>query len=200
MKILKPWYTIDIDVSQALQNSLNLQSLLTQAKKNQVQNMHFWFFTGNQLSTILNQTWIDRMQSMSMPVKGLAIFYRRPGYIHPTAHIDLPAGNKGKLGVALNWCVGPDDAEMIWYNMPKDTGNSDQIGGQNFMEWPLEILEPISQRVIGNQCTLVRIDIPHNIEMHTHPRWLFSVRLDANVVQCDTWEDQVKFFQNRIIQ
>jgi hypothetical protein len=196
----KPWYVIDLAVETALNPNLDLQALLDEAEQKEIKNAHFWFFNGNQLCDILDQAWLENMSSMGLPVKGVAIFYRKPGYVHPTAHIDQPYTTKGKLGVALNWCVGLDDAEMIWYQVPKESGHYDQIGGQKLLEWPIEILEPMSHRIIGNRCTLVRIDIPHNVKMNSNPRWLFSVRLDANMLSNESWPEQVAFFKPRIME
>jgi hypothetical protein len=193
MNNLKPWYALNIDVSNAVRTDLNFRQMLDTANNKKLSSVHTWYFNIENLPTILNNQWLDYMKSINIPIQDLLVFYREPGYLHPTAHIDLPYRDSAKLGAALNWCVGTDDAEMVWYNLPEDPGNYDVTeANSNYREWPLADLTECSRRTIGSQCTMVRVDVPHNVVMNTHPRWLISARTLRRI---DNWNDAVDFIK-----
>jgi hypothetical protein len=197
MNNLKPWYALDIDVDSAVNKSFDFDQLLLEANTKNPSLLHTWYFNIENLTKVLSTHWLDYMKSIDIPVQDLLVFHREPGYLHPTAHIDLPYRAGTKLGAALNWCIGPDDAEMVWYHMPASEGTYDITeADSNYREWPLEELTECSRRTIGSQCTIVQVDVPHNVVMNTYPRWLISARTQRRI---DDWADAVKFVEPFII-
>jgi hypothetical protein len=108
---------------------------------------------------------------------------------------------KTQLGAALNWCLEPDDAEMIWYELPDKTVNDHETrrteANTKFYDWDIRGLTELTRRVIGPRCTVVRVDIPHNVIMYEYPRWSISARTKQRFA---TWTDVVDKVQSIIIE
>jgi hypothetical protein len=193
------WHRINIDVTHAVKIDLKDYILSDPYREGEYalyleEKAGVWtlkpeiIFEHDFLSTLEND--------LGVKVDLAQIFYRAPNYQHPGAHVDL--GQTGELvGAGLNWTVGPDDADMTWYNMPDFEGNHTKRSAtdQN-MEWPLEQLTEIDRCCIGQTPTLVRTDIPHTVDMGNNERWLISARFLWHW----SWSDYFETLKDRILQ
>ena len=117
-------------------------------------------------------------------------------HINVGAHVDV-SQNEELYGCGLNWTIDPDDADMVWYNMPDvDPERTKRSETDINYEWPLEQLTEVDRCCIGQTATLVRTNIPHTVEMRDNERWLVSARFLWHT----TWEDYMQSFKQRIIQ
>lgn len=118
------------------------------------------------------------------------IFFRKPYYQHPGAHVDIDR-NDNLYGGGINWTLDPDDADMVWYDMPNvDPIYTKRSETDRNREWPLEILTEHARCTIGQNPTLVKTDIPHTIDMRANERWLISVRFNG----LQTWDQYLNAF------
>jgi len=142
------WHRTDLDVTNALR--LNLKDyLLSDPYREGEHNIYIENTVG--VWTIAPQTiFTDKFlgylaDNLLLQVDLAQIFYRTSGYQHPGAHVDLGQNNK-LYGCGLNWTVDPDDAEMVWYDMPTTEGVSTKRSETDRnMEWPLEQLKEIDR-------------------------------------------------------
>jgi hypothetical protein len=90
---------------------------------------------------------------------------------------------------------------MIWYKLPDETVEDNSTkrteADTKFYDWDICNLTEITRRVIGPRCTVVRVDIPHNIIMHEYSRWSISARTTQRFA---TWHDVVDKVQSIIIE
>lgn len=129
---------------------------------------------------------IDLYEKYNLVIGTIQCFMRKPLYQHPGAHCDmLPDGTI--LGSALNWCIGKDDSEMVWYDFPNTSAVINDNHNYVDHEWPITTLKETHRTVIGNTPTLVRTDIPHTVEMKNHDRWCISLRFHNDI----TWDQCV---------
>jgi hypothetical protein len=198
MEQLKPWYVLDIDISNAIRDDFDFDKLLADTQATNPSPVHMWSYLLDNVGQLYSQDWLDYMKNIGLPVLGTLIFWRQADYQHPTMHIDSPHKTGGKLGLSINWCVGPDSAEMVWYETPSTPGNFGETNvGSLYQEWPIENGIEITRCCIGPTPTVVRIDIPHNVIMNNQPRLSISCRIDFRT---DTWEQAVEFVKPFIVE
>lgn len=190
----KTWYPLNIDIARAINKNFNFDQLLV----NNTLPVRMWRFGEEQKFDFFDKDWLQYMKSIDIEISSALVFYREPNFQYPTAHVDLPYANETALSPALNWCIGPDKGEMVWYEMPEVKPSNIKLTETQaqYLDFEINGLTEVSRRVIGNQCTLVRVDVPHNIIMHDVPRWLVSARTVRSI---DTWENTVEFFKPWII-
>jgi hypothetical protein len=202
MEQLKPWYVLDIDISNAIRDDFNFDKLLENLEYFN-SDVGMFVIPKENINTIFTDAWLDYMKQQQLNVGRCLIFYRKPFYTHPDAHIDglkdSPAGV-----YALNWIIDPeDDSEMIWYDFPTSPGvAADTPADTPYVSWPTGAFAdqtPITRR-IKNQLTLVRVGIPHNVIMGEKTRWCISVRFPMYSNDITNWEDAVNFFKPWIIE
>lgn len=187
MSNLKAWYTLDIDVKNAVRADFDFKKLLEQ--KSETAGYNIWFFDRNTLTDFYSIEWVEYMQSLDLSVAGTLIFWRQANFQHPEIHVDTPYRSENKLNMSINWCLGPDTSHMVWYKTPEISGTLSQTQTDNkYYCWPVEIGEEIDRHTIGLVPTLVRVDIPHNIIMGPESRLCVSCRLKFKP---DTWEQTV---------
>ena len=195
---VKPWRVLDIDVSDAIRSDFNFDQLLADTQLKNPSPVHMWSYLLDNVGQLYSQDWLDYMKNIGLPVLGTLIFWRQANYQHPTIHIDNPDKTGGKLGLSINWCIGPDSAEMVWYETPSYSGNFGKTNtGSLYQDWPTEDGVEIARRCIGPTPTLVRVDIPHNVIMNNQPRLLISCRINFRT---DTWGQAVEFVKPFIIE
>lgn len=191
----QPWYTLNIDKSHALRKDVDLDRMFNESQFAD-QPGGVWHWKDTEVHEILNINWIDDMNKLGIPVSNAMIFYRKPFYMHPEAHIDVRWDGTPMIG-AINWVLEPnDDSEMVWYDFPPDLPSDGMtLAETKYSSWPLSQIDPyqIASRTIGNTPTLVSTSIPHNVVTRSKPRWCVSVRYKARHLQ--TWTDTVKFFR-----
>ena len=167
---LKPWCGVNIDVTNAIRKDFDFSQILTPSPK-------IFSYFGESREELFSAEWLNYMDSIGVGIAGALVFWRPSNYQHPTAHVDSPSEGSNELSAALNWCIGQDSGQMVWYNLPETEGKIDQtMVKSNYREWDPETLVEVDRRVIGNNCTLVRVDIPHNIIMSDSPRLLVTAR------------------------
>lgn len=188
----KPWHVLNIDISNSINKNFNFDQLLV----DNTMPIRMWRFGGEQKYDFFDKDWLEYMKSIDVEISSALLFYREPNYQHPTAHVDLPQAHETELSPALNWCIGPDLGEMVWYELPATQIKEVLLTetSARYADYPIENLTEISRRVIGNQCTLVQVDIPHTVFMDNIPRWLVSARTikstadwDATVNRFSPW-------------
>jgi hypothetical protein len=194
MDYKKPWHVLDIDISNAVREDFDFQNLYSESEF-YGKPVGIWNFMNHTVDQLLSQKWIDYMHSIGLPVKSAIVFFREPYYIHPGAHVDVFWDGRIVTG-ALNWVVDPmDDSEMIWYDMPLDSGQFLLTPAETkYLNWDLPSVENhvLDRRCIAKHPTLVNVGIPHNIIVKSRSRWAISVRLESGVV--DSWQEMVDFF------
>ena len=185
--MLKSWFNLNIDVS----NSLNKD----------------WVFETNRYITfakpyeIFNSNWLEYMESLHLSIEKVIVFYRKKNDdSFENAHIDL--GNRGEtLLFALNWVYGGKGSKMIWYDFPDNfsiAGNirSNEPRGKGGLYCAVPITDSlkIDEHVIDTSPVLVRVGIPHRVEIGSEPRWCVSVRV---TLPQNNWEDLIKDLQSK---
>lgn len=199
----KSWYTLNLDISNALRKDLDLDKMRTEFEFRESPVMT-WFYREDRILQLLSQEWLDYMKDLHIDIVAAIVFYRNAYYVHQGAHIDL--GNPDIPGPTsgINWVIDPaDDSEMVWYNTPtappelRDGATRDKQV-TTYDSWDWHNLGPqIDSRTIGTTPTLVRTDIPHNIIVRAVPRWVISVR--TSQLLTESWEDTVAAFKPFII-
>lgn len=194
MDYKKPWHRLNIDISNAVREDFDFQNLYSKSEYNG-KLAGVWSFMHTTVDQLLSQQWIDYMYSIGLPVRSAIVFFRKPYYIHPGAHVDMFWNGQVAIG-AINWVLDPlDDSEMIWYDVPLDTGQSLQTPAQTkYIQWDLDSVENhvLDRRCIAKQPTLVNVGIPHNIIVKSRSRWAVSVRLECDTVH--SWQEMVDHF------
>jgi hypothetical protein len=90
---------------------------------------------------------------------------------------------------AINWCLGEDQRVMQWYTNMGDGGQrqpSPQFEGIGYQINSSQGLTVRDRVRIGNQPTLVRTDVPHNIEVGPGTRISISARIGPPNI---TWQE-----------
>jgi len=194
MNYKKPWHVLNLDISNAVREDFDFENLYSKSEYNG-KSAGIWNFMHNTVDQLLSQQWIDYMYSISLPVKSAIVFFREPYYIHQEAHVDMFWNGQVAIG-AINWVLDPlDDSEMIWYDVPLDTGQSLRTPTVvNYLRWDLDSVENhvLDRRCIAKLPTLVNVGIPHNVIVRSRSRWAVSVRLDLQLVH--SWQDTVDHF------
>lgn len=197
MNKLKPWYTLDIDVSKAINPEFNKTEWLAQSEFAN-SPIGIWHIPQSDLLKIFTQEWLRYMKELNLDPGSCLMFYREPNYLHPSVHIDMHGASGTPMIYALNWVIGDDDSEMVWYNLPEDLG-SDMITPANtpYISWPADKFskELCVKRKIGNQLTLVNVSKPHNVIVGNNPRWVMSIRFPFIKENIKSWESAVEYFK-----
>ena len=201
MEQLKPWYVLDINISNAIRDDFNFDKLLENLGYVN-SNAGMFSILKKDLSTIFTDAWLDYMKQQQLDVSRCLIFYRKPFYTHPEAHVDILKDNPAVY--ALNWIMdSDDDSEMIWYDFPTVPGVAAETPAATpYVSWPTSVFadqNPVTRR-IKNQLTLVQVGIPHNVIMREKARWCISVRFPMHSNNITNWEDAVNFFKPWIIE
>jgi hypothetical protein len=195
----RPWHKLNIDISKAIKDESAIYAL----KGNL--SMDRWSFNKQALTDIFNEEWISYMASLGLNLDGACIFYRDVSHaVDPAAHTDLYNKYKNSKPVfAINWMLGNNDSEMVWYDAEK-VGEGvltyDERKNDTFIEHAdvenIDDLE-ISRCCIQNKPVMLSICIPHNIAMGTRTRWCISVR-SVYDKKIQTWNDAVEHYKELI--
>jgi hypothetical protein len=176
----KNWHKINIDISGALHNAFNVDNFLIGAEYVKKNHCGVWGYNSDSLTQMFTEEWLSYMQSLNLEVVSVLIFYRDAYFVFPEAHIDYLFGEDYPY-VAINWVLGNDSSEIVWYNTPADIDQkprriTQSNQGHEYVSWALNEVTEIDRHCIGNTPTIVRVDIPHNIIVNKNPRWSISVR------------------------
>ncbi len=198
----KNWHTLNIDVSTALRDSFNPVEYYEQSKF-KGKPAALWMYHDEELRKIFTDEWLLQMESLDLKIGDCIIFHRQPYYIHPEIHIDVYRADNTPSVYALNWTLEEDDdSEMVWYDIPFDTGLlDDQSIPTPYKWWPMDGNYPeIERRSIGNKMTLVNIGVPHNVIVNKKSRWCFSIRMYRYDKSISNWQEAVEYFKPFIVE
>lgn len=198
MDIKRPWHTLNIDVSGALNPAFDFEQLKQDVNTNQKNStiwqfeldnnqpecFSWWFQTRETVPLLLDHEWlIETQKQLKIRILHCTLIYKSKNYISEIAHVDSVESTMDTLMVnsAINWCVNNDDnAEMIWYDVPRTSlpafrTATDQViffyKGQRHND-----PHTTYSRVIGKQATLVNTAMPHEILINARDRWCVSMR------------------------
>lgn len=148
-----------------------------------------------EIKSLLNPSFFYVLDTV-LPIYTMTVFTTGPNFTTET-HIDIAEIHNGEVLIgchAINLVVhkGPEIGYMRWYKSKKDDGldvtytpaNTPKLG---FEKSNLDLVE---EHQINEYVTLVRTDVPHDIETFNSTRICFSIRFKYN----DTykhWENAV---------
>jgi len=195
MDYRQPWHELTIDVAEAIRKDVVLDDMLNSSIYADLP-AGVWHFQEDKVDQFLSADWIQQMHKIGIPIRNTLIFYRKPHYLHPSAHVDVMSATGEPAISAINWTMDSlDDSEMIWYDTPPiPPVNSLTAIGTPYRDWVLDQIAPYesSRKIIGTTPTLVRTGIPHNVETHSRSRWCISVRCKSPMLT--SWENTVDLF------
>ena len=164
---------------------------------------------------IFHQHWLDELSSLvDNHYSGMTVFFRKPFYQHPTAHVDINTtvlATTGKRIInpcAINFLYdfGQYDNEMIWYDMPLDDTDENDIdvqfspGNTAYWEFNPSDLTEMSRCAIGQDLVLVRTNLPHNVIMGSAPRLAFSLHFRWTGWKEPSWPSIVEQCKHGLIR
>jgi hypothetical protein len=212
MNYKKPWHRLNIDISNAVRKDFDFEKLyqdkmpefisapggiwcslpedVDMSDNKIVMNNCFL------IDQLFSQEWLNYMRGINLHVQSVTIFYRKPYYIHPTAHIDLSRSGSPSI-FGINWVLDPmDDSEMIWYDVPVNVSEiSYSPADTPYQNYELDSVKDhvLDQCCIGHCPTLVNVGIPHNVIVKSRARWAISVRLIPGLT--NSWQNTVDYFK-----
>lgn len=147
------------------------------------------------IDSVFSKEWISYLENLGFQMwPQTLMFYRRPNYYAYRAHVDVQ-----KVVCGFNWVIGGSDSDMIWYKKTDVTQERDALTSVAFtpyLSWPVSELEEIERHTLSRtKVTLVRVDIPHAIEVRSEDRWGISVRPLGK--KFENWESTVDFFRSK---
>ncbi len=180
MEKLKCWYNINLDISNAIKSNWEWPS----------PNDRDWGVWHLPAHKIFNSDWLKSSFLAGIPIKDIMLFYRPSNFFEDSAHVDEP----GQIG-AINWCIGGQGSEMLWYKIPTSAPiTAKNAAGTWGSNWPVTILTNLDRGCITSTPTIVRVDVPHTVVMKDDPRWCISARLNISFT---TWEQYVGYFESK---
>jgi hypothetical protein len=186
----KCWYNLDIDVYNALNPSFKWPV----HSPNQ-QHLECW---GYHPTEILNSNWINYTRSLGLEWGFIHIFWKRSYLVHDSAHLDVHTGDESKSWpFALNWTIQDSDkSTMLWYELP-EVNYSVKYSSANtpYAEWKTVNLKEMDRHHVGNNMTLVRTNVPHEVNTGPSDRWCISARLKDSLNV--SWDQAVEFFKSK---
>ena len=183
----KCWYSVNIDVSNALRKDYVFPT----------PTGAYGIWQPPAL-TIFSKEWLDYTASVGLSVVNAMLFYRGPHASTKDAHIDITTAKPLSItNFAINWCIGGKGSTMAWYE-PKPVTNEDMqytMAGTAYVTWPIASLKEIERVSIESQLTLVKTGIPHSIFMQEDPRWTISAR--TLLKDNKPWDEIVKHLRSK---
>lgn len=200
---MKLWYRLNIDIANAVKidcwdylennpNSVQYRSMWVETPQG---NGGVWSIPPHE---IFSQSWIDYMQHEYGARPSIAqMFMRWPYYQHPQAHKDTYDNGAVIQEGAVNWCIGEDAADHVWYDDPPQHVEpvlQKRSETDIDLSYPLEGLTELDRLNIGNTPTLVNTATLHTVEMKQLPRLVCSVRFNGII----TWPQHLDHFGKAI--
>ena len=190
----KTWHVLDIDVSSAIKSEFDFNYLFEQtegAKTLKELGWCQWYYGDGQLNDLFNQHWLDYMKSIDLEIQHAYVFFRIKRMKEYEAHVDTQSDNN--LSIAMNWVIGYDPAEMIWFKKPEGDPDFEYLSptGKTYYTWDSKKLEEIDRHTVGNKFTAVRVDIPHDILIADVPRLCIAVRTKKKFIDWNSAVDHL---------
>lgn len=200
------WHRLDIDISNSLK--IDLWSYLLEDPSS-IEYRSLWIEKNNDQGpggiwsipphVIFTDQWCETMHKKYRARPSVAqIFMRWPYYQHPQAHRDTYNNGNTVQGGALNWCIGPDNADHVWYNDPApDVQPILQKRSEIDIDlsYPIQGLKEIERIRVGSTPILVNTEVLHSIEMRDLPRLCCSVRFNGVI----SWQDHLDCFREAFV-
>lgn len=180
------WYETKIDISHAL-------GPLWRRPVVQSQNWDGVFAMNR---TIFSVTWLEMMENLGFDIHAAMVFYRPARLLDELAHVDGETINNLRA-FALNWLIEGKNSSMIWYEMPQQQPNPTwrTTARTPFIAWPRDSLAEIDRCNIYTRPTLVRVDMPHAIDVAEEPRLSISVRF--NKFNHLSWDEMIDYMMEK---
>ena len=176
------WYELNIDVSSALRKDFILPTVPPNT------NITSWVYKP---SEVLTQEWLNCIKTVGYEVSIVQIFWKKPNCVQSTAHLDVHNNDDTKpCTFGLNWTIGEPDSTMKWYSLPS-CGYTVKRNSANtaYADWPVSELTEIDSHNVKNKITLVRTNVPHEVNTGPLERWCISVRVNSYKL---TWENIIE--------
>jgi hypothetical protein len=199
----KSWHVLNIDISNAIQPNFSFDNILAETPELAQHLKEFqWVmqsYRQGELLKVFTKEWLNYMAHKNLEISAVLLFYRQAHCDEPP-HCDLPFNPQGELSCSINWVLGEDTGDMIWYLPPVNSDNGQYALTTNdlkYMKFAENELTEIERRQIGNLPTLVRVDIPHKIAMRETSRLLISVRTKF---KSNSWDQMLEHLKPHILQ
>ena len=142
--------------------------------------------------------WVELMRSHGLPINHVLMFYKQPWNRSPIAHVDMVSPTEPKAW-AINWVVGGRKSVMRWYtgHEGRPSEHAVTMMDTDYRFWTRSTLTEVDSKEIQQTLTLVRTDVPHNIDVDAEPRWGISVRIPDRFVS-SRWDEVVAKLQHLI--
>lgn len=199
----RPWYYLTLPTAEAFSNEGHaFFSDIVKKNLPTVLEMHNF--------NVFQKAWVDELTNrLGNTPSSIMIFFRPANLQWPTAHVDLNTNEIKKTNdirytisaINLLYNGQNDDSKMIWYQCPELKLQDIQWSNANtaYLEVDTSKLEEIDVCRIGNNLTLVRTDIPHNIIMGEVPRLCISIRFSVAKLNNPTWDRIVEQYRNNLV-
>lgn len=195
----QPWHRLNISVTGAITPAGYATIEQWKSSVGDLPGGYWKLYEDSGLLDFFSSEFLQRMKEAGAPIDMAVFFYRKAHYNHPTSHID--GSESYKPYYAINWVLTPekDDSDMVWFSMP-DNLPPPVTGAYGTANYDINEtgLDEVGRCCIGDQMTLVRVDIPHNIIVREQPRVVISMR--SRELKVDSWQHAVDYFRPYIIE
>lgn len=195
-----PWHRLSCTTDNAISDNFNSAEFLKKSKF-AGHPAGIWSLKDNDMTQILNKTWLEYISDTLMPVDSCLMCYRQAQFVYPQAHTDLYQTEKPTI-FGINLAVNSnDDSQMVWYDVPNETGTlAVTPADTKYLHWPVTEIEhkELDRLTIGNQLTLVRTGIAHNVIVNQQDRWSISLRFKA-IPDISSWPAVVDYFSKYLV-
>ena len=180
-------YALKVDTTNFLNPAFHFPKITEQ-------NLQNWLYSPKE---ILSEEWIGYTRTLGLNWVSAVVFWKRANLIHSTAHLDVFTDITKVCQYGINIAIGGKDSVMMWYELPdgsypiKYTPNA----GTPYTNWPVSMLTEVERSHVGNNLTLVRTGIPHEVNTGVEDRWCISLRLSDMAIS--DWNEIVSNFRSR---
>lgn len=188
----KCWYNLDIDMTEVFRPDWKWPDVTGS-------DYGIWLYP--KISKLVTQKWLSMIRSKGLNVQACMLFFRGKRFQRTTAHVDIYSVSDDDKTIkiaplGLNWIIGGSDSFMTWYEPSKHPIKISYSDAKTpYADWPISSLKESDRCNIKNKLTLVRTDVPHNIEMGDDPRWCVSFRLADK--DNYTWDSTVSMLRDK---
>lgn len=148
---------------------------------------------------ILTDEWLHAQSKLGLDITSAIVFYKPANWRMDVAHVDVVKQDpNGAVVCAINWIIGGDGSNMIWYDKKNDARGDAVDDDMHLIPravYDVKNLIELHRADVGNgKLTLVRTNIPHTIECGPTPRWCISMR--APYGRFKSWDKALEFFRD----
>jgi hypothetical protein len=197
----KPWHLLNLDIHNAINPEFEFNDIISTLPD---RGHGVWRFEGDDLLKMFTKDWLDYMFENNLELCTALVFYRLPKTNSNYAHIDIIAGQENCSTIAINWVLtDTDDSDFVWYDLPdsEPTGVArstlDYTDTYKYNSWHISKLSEITRRTIGNNPTVIRVDIPHALHIGNNARMCISIRCNPKIT-VSSWEEIVDYIRPKI--